>query len=256
MKFKAFVPFAALLLAALGNAADLQNSPKQALPAVRAVYIIPADHAYRHDYAFALERAVENVRTWYQLQMGGKTFALPKPVVQVVYSEHPAAWYSTTAAGGDAALWFWYNAIADAFALTGGRFEDPNARWLYYLNADPACGQVTGAAAGVALFPANDLRRLVGETNIPPCSFNPPDTGGVCRWVGGLGHELGHTFGLPHPVPCPGGSDDAALMCLGYITYPDTYLLPQDKITLNASPFFLFSKLSPGRARNFACKER
>jgi hypothetical protein len=256
MKSKAFVLVAALLLAAFGNAADLQNSPKQSLPVVRAVYIIPSDHAYRHDYAFALERAIENVRTWYQLQMGGKTFVLPKPVVQVVYSEHSAAWYSTTAAGNYAALWFWFNAIADAFALTGGRFEDPNARWLYYLDADTACGQVAGAAAGVALFPANDLRGLVGEANVPACPFDQPDTAGVCRWVGGTGHELGHTFGLPHPVPCPGGSDDSALMCLGYITYPDTYLTSKDKITLNASPFFVVSKLPPGQARHFACKER
>jgi len=63
--------------------------------------------------------------------------------------------------------------------------------------------------------------------------------GGVCRWVGGLGHELGHTFDLAHPIPCPGGSADGALMCLGYITYPDTYLLPEDKEILEASPFFV-----------------
>lgn len=254
-----FVPlFLALTPASSKTAAQkLEEMAKiSAAPVVRVVYLIPSDRSYRREYAEALEQAIENVRTWHQLEMGGKTFALPKAVVEVVNSGHPAEWYSTSAAGSDASLWFWYNATADGFALTGGRWDDPSARWLYYIDADQACGQLTGAAAGVALFPANDLRGLVGETNMPPCSIDPPDSRGYCRWVGGLGHELGHTFGLPHPIPCPGGSSDDALMCLGYGIYPDTYLLPQDKTTLDASPFFLPFKLNPAEVRKFDCVQR
>jgi cold shock protein len=53
--------------------------------------------------------------------------------------------------------------LADGFALTGGRFFDPENRWIFYLDADPACGQITGGTSGVALLPANDLRGSPGS---------------------------------------------------------------------------------------------
>jgi hypothetical protein len=71
--------------------------------------------------------------------------------------------------------------------------------------------------------------------------------------MGGLAHELGHTFGLPHPVPCPGGSSDSAEMCLGYITYPNTYLLPADKAILDASPFLSPLTVNPNQIRHGDC---
>jgi hypothetical protein len=132
--------------------------------------------------------------------------------------------------------------VADAFGLTGGGFFDPNNIWVFYIDSDPACGQVTGATSGVAVLPANDLRGLAGEPNIPPCPDDLPDTAGVCRWVGGLGHELGHALGLPHPAACEDSDPTTicpsdALLWLGYITYPNTYLLDEDKAILRSSPF-------------------
>lgn len=113
---------------------------------------------------------------------------------------------------------------------------------MFYIDSDPACGQLTGAAAGVAVLPANDLRGVAGEENIPLCAGQPADDAGVCRWVGGLGHELGHALGLPHPLACEDGNPSTecpsnTLMWLGYITYPDTFLLESDKVTLEESPF-------------------
>jgi hypothetical protein len=234
-----------------------RGEAKQTQPAVRIVYLIPSDRSQRQDYELAIKKAIENVQVWYLLQMSGKTFGLSKPVVEALYTNHPANFYATNPVGSDAPFWFFFNAVADGFALTGGEFDDPKYRWVFYLDADPACGQLGGgAAAGVALLPANDLRGLVGEANIPPCSFEPPDTHGVCRWVGGLGHELGHTFGLPHPDPCPGGASDDALMCVGYIIYPFTYLLPTDRTILDASPFFLPSRRHAPDLRHLECKER
>jgi len=124
---------------------------------------------------------------------------------------------------------------------------------VFYIDADVACGQVIGGAAGVALLAANDLRGLTGQQNVPACPGEPPDAAGVCRWVGGLGHELGHAFGLEHPVPCPGGSDDAALMCLGYITYPATYLTQADQEILDVSPFFSRLKLGSLHTPHLGC---
>ena len=212
---------------------------------IRMVYLIPSDKEFRQDYAIKMENAIRHLQIWYRNELGNsKSFSLHTPVVEVYNTTHPAAWYQTNRGGSDHRFWFWSNVVGDGFALTGGRFDDPANRWIFYIDADPACGQVGGAAAaGVAVLPANDLRGLTGQQNIPPCPNDPPDPFGVCRWVGGLGHELGHTFGLPHPRECEDNDPSTAcpfraLMWTGYAIYPAAFLLPTDKATLNRSPFF------------------
>jgi hypothetical protein len=238
-----FASAAAAVLLASQSPVNGQTAKQAPSPVVRVVYLVPADRAVRQDYVDLLEAAIEHVQIWFRDEMGdGTTFRLNKRVVDVVQTSHVAAWYSSNPAG-DYALWFWSNVLADAFALTGGMFFDPNNIWVFYIDSDPACGQLIGGTSGVALVPANDLRGLAGEPNIPTCATDPPDTAGLCRWVGGLGHELGHALGLPHPPACEDSDPNtvcpsSALLWLGYITYPDTFLLDDDKLALTQSPFF------------------
>lgn len=234
------VAFVALIGAGSIGAANPKRIPE---PVVRVVYLVPTDRVASDEYVDRLEAAIRHLRIWYRNEMSdGTTFSLHKPVVDVVQTSYVAAWYATNPAG-DPIVWFFNNVVTDAFALTGGRFFDPNNIWVFYIDSDPACGQLVGATSGVAVLPANDLRGLAGEPNVPPCASDPPDTAGVCRWVGGLGHELGHALGLPHPSECADSDPttvcpDNALLWLGYITYPETYLLNEDEMTLMQSPFF------------------
>jgi hypothetical protein len=213
---------------------------------VRVVYLVPSDRTIRQDYVSGIQSAIAHLQAFYQGQLGsGFAFSLHTPIVEVFQTSHAASFYST---GNNATqIGFWTSVLGDGFALSGGGFNDPNNRWIYYVDADPTCGQVTGGTSGVALLPANDLRGLTGQSNVPPCVGQPPDLNGPCRWVGGLGHELGHAFGLPHPPGCDQGtcSEFAAhsLMYLGYIDYPNTYFLDDDKSALLATGFF--SVLSP-----------
>ena len=230
-------------LLALSHASLHGDSPKAPAKVVRLVYLVPTDRTAREDYVDRLGAAIQHLQIWYRNEMGnGTTFSLGKPVVEVVQTLHPAGWYSANGTR-EYKLWFWDNVLADAFALTGATFFDPDNVWVFYIDSDPACDQAVGAAAGVSLLPANDLRGLAGEANIPPCAGDAPDTAGVCRWVGGLGHELGHAFGLPHPAACDNADPstvcpDNALMWTGYIPYPQTFLLESDKAALAQSPFF------------------
>ena len=82
---------------------------------------------------------------------------------------------------------------------------------------------------------------LIGERYFDDCGgewFYPPN-----RYIGGLGHELGHAFGLPHPPGCDAGlptCDYNALMWCGFWGgYPSTtYLRSDEKQFLLTSPFF------------------
>lgn len=210
---------------------------------VHGVYLIPSDRPLRHDYARQISDALENLQIWYQNELpGGVTFTLAKPTVDIVRTAHPASYYT----GGAQTLDFWYTALADGFDLTGGRFYDPEAIWIYYIDADPLCGQSTGAIASVALLPANDLRGLAGEPTTNLCTGEREPSQGRCRWVGGLGHELGHALGLPHPPDCEAGLSSCpanALMWFGYQTYPEAIFTAEDQTTLVAEPFFTTLRL-------------
>ncbi|HVH65607.1 MAG TPA: hypothetical protein VM674_06180 [Candidatus Acidoferrum sp.] len=204
-------------------------------PVVRVVYLVPADRAEREDFVLATEAAIRHVQRWYWEQMANrKTFRLSDPVVEVSHLPHEASWFVDHQLAAEQTQWFWQNVLHDGFEATGGRFHDPLNRWVFYIDAENQSDQAVGGNAGVALLPQHDLMGLVGQSVFP-------GERGVCRWVGGLGHELGHAFELPHP---PGyeqfvfDRSGGSLMALGFRAYPQTFLNPEDIAKLNASPFF------------------
>lgn len=226
------------------------QTPAQGARQVRVMYLVPSDKNIRDDYRNEIAKAISDLQRFYRDQLGGGlAFSLHSPTVEVYQTTHTSAFYST----GDNARpgGFFEGVLADGFAMTGAGFNDPNNRWVFYVDADQTCVQYVGGTQGVALLPANDLRGLTGQANVPVCPNQSPDTFGVNRWVGGLGHELGHTFDLPHPPGCDaghcaGGSHASnSLMYFGYAFYPNTYLLDENKTQLFATNFFNVLSLDP-----------
>jgi len=204
-------------------------------PRVRMIYLVPSDQTADTLVMRGMERAIRHLQIFYANALGsGKTFTISYPVVEVFRTTQPSSWYSTGS--------MWEKATADVFAMGGGRFYDTQNIWTIYLNVD---GGPVGGTASVALLPRGDVQGICGR-----------DPGfGVCRWVGGLGHEVGHAFGLPHPPGCGTGGPGCvtnALMWLGYASYPDATLTPENRQFLNTSGFFSAQDVT---SNLFACSE-
>jgi hypothetical protein len=193
---------------------------------VRVVYLVSEDREEKADYRAALERAIQDIRQWYARQLKGATFKLHSPIVEVVHSEQKAAWFTTHPQGNNPDDWGYNNTLAETGRLLGARLQDPHYIWVVYSDGPGNKGR---GGSGFAYLPEDDLLGLIGKH---PTQKEP------ARWVGGLGHELGHAFGLPHPTDTVRDAD--ALMWAGfYGKYPDkTYLTEQDRQILSRSPFF------------------
>lgn len=208
-------------------------------PSVRVVYLVPADRKPRKDYARAIEHACLHIQNWYWKQLGREaTFRLLEPLPAIVRMHQNERWFATNPRPSEQTQWYWENLLGEAFARTRAKFDDPKHRWIFYADAEHDPGQSVGAAGGLAVLPEHDLRGLLGEAQ-------PGHIQGVPRWIGGLGHELGHALGLPHPPACEkdGSIPEAqCLMWVGYAKYPETFFLPEEKKHLLASPFLTATK--------------
>jgi len=239
---------ATLLLAA---ACSDTAGPSEQSPVVRAVYLVPANRTVDASYAIGIANAMRHLQRWYFDGLGtGRTFVLTDPVVSVRHSSHTADWYAATP-NGDPVRAFFNNVADDGLAIVGGRANDPTSVWVFFVDADRACGQAGAAGtSGVAVFTASYLRRFTGRVSAVACVDDPTAS---CPAVGAVGHEVGHAFGLHHPAACEAGTADCpanALLWLGHTTYPAAVLTTDDWKVLGASPFF--RQTSPS-AEAFSC---
>jgi hypothetical protein len=193
---------------------------------VRIIYLVSADRKPRDDFKKAIETAAKDLQSWYAKQLNGPTFRLNNPSVEVVESDKNAQWFYSHPNGDDKDDWGFNNGLAEAQRLVGARYEDPEYVWVIYSDGPGNKGR---GGSGVTVLPEDDLLGLVGQH---------PEQKSVKRWIAGLGHELGHAFGLAHPQDTVKHGD--ALMWMGiYGKYPDqTYLTEEDKGILMKSPFF------------------
>jgi predicted Zn-dependent protease len=208
---------------------------------VRIIYLVPSDSIEKTDYTRGLQNTARHIQIWYYQQLG-KTFALHDPIVEVYKTPHEGTWYSTNS-NGNLFGQFWNNILVDGFALTGAQFNDPNSIFAFYIDAHPICGQCGGCGtSGVLAIGANDLRGIADQSWVTICpgetyEFKP------CRFVGGLGHELGHAFGLPHPSGCESSDVDcdySSIMWTGFYDYPNCYFSQTEKQSLLKNPFIQY----------------
>lgn len=202
-------------------------------PSVRLVYAVPQDRMVRLDYPAAVGQAFADLRIWYRNQVGGVTFTLFQAEPEACRLPEPASYYGVDT---------WTRVMTGVQTCLPAEYNSPDFRWVIYADVEHECdapGRIGAASRGVTIMGSGDLDGLLGHTVIGDCGqvVSRP----IGRWIGGAGHELGHTFGLPHPPGCAEGlptCDRDSLMWLGYLSYPDTYLSEEEKQRLRTSPFF------------------
>jgi hypothetical protein len=214
---------------------------------VRVVFLVPSDRQANLKYVANLEHALRTTQLWLADRMPGRTsFRVHEPPVEVYATPHEAAWYATQPndSTDNPDYYFWYNAIQDGFAITGGTFGDPDNIWIFYIQADRGCGDADGGVNNVALLPENDLRGLAGEEIVPYCEDEDPAdlVFSRCRWVGGMLLRILNALDLPAPLACT--DEDDATACeedivtrSGYETFPDATLSADQLTYLDGSPW-------------------
>lgn len=211
----------------------LSTCPKlvKGKPKVHLVYAVPAGVEVNPNEVGAISNAITSLQSWYLSQVG-KTFSIANATPEICHLPSAASEYLVNT---------WDKLLTDVQPCANVTFSSKHADWLVYAAVDHTCnaaGPIGEGEAGLAILGIQDLNGLIGQP-VSECgqSFDYPPS----RWIGGAGHELGHSFGLPHPPGCDAGKptcDYNALMWAGYVNYPNTYLRPDEITSLLKSPYF------------------
>ncbi len=182
---------------------------------VRSVYVVPSDASNTNRQALVYSALLENQQLWASY---GATF-VAEPIETLV-STHDSNWFIQNPDGlHNSTDWNWLgNSVNEIIAHTDLEFNDPDHRVVIFLEVDVTgfCPCAAAANFGYAGMPKWIIDRI--EQGFAP-------------EVGSIGHELGHTFGMPHEdcaaqceprgVMCNGQSLDA---CNQLTSYPDVQL--------------------------------
>jgi hypothetical protein len=196
--------------AAIAGARSLAAQDTGLPPRVVPVYLVPADHAFDPQRLRLHVQAVADVRQWYARALGGVTF-IADPVI-VHRSRHT---FAELAADDFQA---WWPLLAAEFRDLGLPW-DAQSDFKLLLLAQAAGGWAGGDSENGGLEAPGDAGStshgnlgglvVIGDSSVAGvlAGVCPADgiVGGTiwwCNWDtyrGTIAHELGHTWGIPHP---------------------------------------------------------
>ena len=177
-------------------------------PRVVPVYMVPRDMQLSRERLALTVKAIETVRQWYGRVLRGVTFSYDPIVVQI--SSHSFAEFAADS------FQAWGQLLQSEFQGYGQNWEDDHTKMLWiahgagaWAGADSENGGIDSIAEA-GRVPDGDLGGLavIGDSSLGGYLAGVcPDSGRTgsawwCSWytfMGTVAHELGHTWGLPHP---------------------------------------------------------
>ena len=220
-------------------------------PRVVPVYLVPRDLAVSRERLSLTVNALDAVRLWYGRVLGGKTFDLDPIVVQV--SRHRFAEFAADS------FQAWWPLLQSEFQAYGQDWEDDDTKMLWiahgagaWAGADSENGGIDSIAEA-GKVPDGDRGGLavIGDSTLGGYLAGVcPDSGRTgtawwCSWhtfMGTVAHELGHTWGLPHPdaffpgFRCADSTAWSNMQC--HWGFPFDSLLPYEQAHLRSLRFF------------------
>ncbi|WP_010523174.1 T9SS type A sorting domain-containing protein [Aquimarina agarivorans] len=194
---------------------------------VRFVYMVPTDKTFNEDYVTGIENIAIDLQRWFHEQLGGRTFAINTPIVEVINSNKDSSWFiENPNVIFERRFWPIFNTIVEANKLIGAEQSDPNFIWLIFNDIPDDNG---ASRPSIAYLTGNDLAGSINQN---------PNITGPNRIIGGVGHELGHSFSLVHPEDIP--ENRTAIMWTGIHTYPDAILREDEKEKILNHPRYKF----------------
>lgn len=184
-------------------------------PRVIPIYLVPRDYQTPHAGVVYHARVMADVRAWYATVLGGRTFVAEPLVVQV--SRHTFAELSADK------FQAWWPLLQDEFASYGWPWNAHSRFKLLFLThgagawagSDSENGGIDSAAqAGKVDRGDWGGLAVIGDSSVggifagvcPEVAHGKADSTIATAWWcsgstyrGTVAHELGHTFGLPHP---------------------------------------------------------
>jgi Putative peptidase family len=245
------IPLALLLAAGISSGPAQTAAPG---PRVVPVYLVPSDMRIVRRRLELTVRSLESVRQWYGRVLNGRTFRYDPLVVQL--SRHA---FQEFAADDFQA---WWPLLQEEFRAYGQDWEDDDTKMLWiahgagaWAGADSENGGIDSIAeAGLVVDGDRGGLALIGDSTLGGYLAGVcPDSGRTgtawwCSWYtfqGTVAHELGHTWGLPHPdafLPgfrCADSTAWTNMQC--HWGFPFDSLLPYEQAHLRSLRHFQFS---------------
>ncbi|MEJ7732292.1 MAG: hypothetical protein WKG00_24180 [Polyangiaceae bacterium] len=195
---------------------------------VTVLYLVPAGQEADGAKYWFMHDAMGVIRSFYA-QAAGRTFEWTQ---DVLYANHPVDWFGC-GPGGD------YNYCAgrvdEQLIELGYPLWAAQTTFLVAMQGESehyAAAMSPDTMGGVALVGADSFSQVIAAGCAPgTCAVGGADGDGV---TGGIAHELGHAFGLPHP---PDGIANRAFSLMAeHWHFPNNGFLPSELPTLAAHP--------------------
>lgn len=239
-------------LVALGLCLSLAvPSSTHAGPRVVPIYLVPRDMTPDTAGIRLLLQALPAVRQWYGRANHGPTYLDDPLIVQI-------SGYSFAEFAADS-FQAWWPLLQQEFKQYGVDWEDPDTKLLFiahgagaWAGSDSRNGGIDSVAeAGLVADGDSGGIAVVGDSSVAGYLAGVcPDSGRTgtawwCSWYtfeGTLAHELGHTFGLPHPdaflkgFRCADSTAWTNMQC--HWGFPFDSLLPYEQKHLRSLRYF------------------
>src|SRR5512135_1136140 len=260
--------------AALSAARLAAQEPPRVIP----IYLVPRDYQVPHAGVVYHAKVMADVRAWYAKVLGGRTFVAEPLVVQ--RSRHS---FADLAADKFQA---WWPLLQDEFASYGWPWNAHSRFKLLFLThgagASAGSDSENGGIDSVAQAGRVDKGdwgglAVIGDSSVggifagvcPEIAHGKADSTIATAWWcsgstyrGTVAHELGHTFGLPHPdafrpgFRCADSTAYTIMQChwgwgrAGLLDYEITHLRSLDFFRFDTTPaYVLLPQVRPLVAR-------